>query len=185
MRKIFVVLACAFNTFLFSQGGNTNQGPGSTTITPGGGRVNETQIDKTATQTPTTIITKFNKQFPGTRPKWKVEGNNFQATYTDRKTQLQNIVVYDKEGNMIRKESQLDPVNYPPAVVEYYKKNKAPEKYSVWQTEDQQGHKGYYGSQNNKIQWFDESGEIIIRRKKNLPAHKEEKQIRQGNQNNK
>jgi hypothetical protein len=181
MRKLFFTSATIISISLFGQGGKTNQGPGSTTITPGGGKIATTQVDKTATQTPEIVREKFRKEFPEAKPSWKSEGENYSATYIDQKTQLKNIIVYDKGGNVLRKENELDPLNYPSGISEHYKKNYPAEKYSVWQTEEKSGERKYYGTRSNKIQWFDENGEIILRKKNKEPLIKEEPKLRQAN----
>lgn len=135
------------------------------TIIPGGGKMNSTASKpskKTKASPPEKVITKFNEDFPGnSNVNWKAEGENYQVTYTDPKTNMDNRIVYDREGNIIRKENEVDKLTYPSDIADYYSKKHPKEKYKVFQTEREEGKTSYYINRKGKIEWFDQSGKRL------------------------
>lgn len=132
------------------------------TITPGGGKDKTlaAPTDRTAVAPPEGVKTRFNTDYPGsTNLSWRPEGKNFVASYTDPKTGMSNIIVYDREGKIIRKESEVDKEIYPSGIAEYYSKQYPNEMYKVWQME-KDNKTYYYIERKGKTTWFDQTGKI-------------------------
>ena len=88
---------------------------------------------------PVIVKETFTKQHPEITPNWSNDDKNYKATFEDPKTAKQVIIVYDKKGEVIRKESELDNMNYPKSIHEYYTKNYPEEKYTTWSVQDHTG----------------------------------------------
>ncbi|MCW3076753.1 MAG: hypothetical protein JWO32_1362 [Bacteroidetes bacterium] len=121
-----------------------------------------TPTDRTSVAPPEIVLGKFNTDNPGKNNViWKAEGNNYWVTYTDPKTNMVNVIVYDKDGKVIRKESEVDKLVYPSGISEYYTKQYPKEKYKVWQTDNDEGKTHYFINRKGKMFWFDQSGKSI------------------------
>ncbi|MEO6305157.1 MAG: hypothetical protein ABIP51_18505 [Bacteroidia bacterium] len=112
-------------------------------------------------EAPKEVTEKFTKQHPEITPNWSKENKNYKATYEDPKTAKQVIIVYDKNGEVIRKESELDNMDYPKQIHEYYSKNYPEEKYKTWSVQDHTGVNSYYVNHGPEIIWFDKDGKYI------------------------
>lgn len=112
---------------------------------------------------PFTVSDKFNSDYPGIDPKWRMDGENYSGEYLDNKTKMGKNVVYDKNGNIVRTDHEMtaDGLNYPPAIGEYHSKNFPNEGYKVWQTDDGKGNKWYYTKRKNGTIWFDKDGKYF------------------------
>lgn len=71
------------------------------------------QVKKPVTTKDTAIVPvlvqeKFTKAYPAITPAWSVDGKNYKAFYTDPKTNMSQLIVYDKDGNVLRRENELD-----------------------------------------------------------------------------
>lgn len=119
------------------------------------------------TQVPDNVSSKFSTQYPTATPTWKLDGNNYSAWYTDPQTKMQSMVVYDKDGNLVRRENELDAMNYPSTINDYYTKTYPTEKdYKVWSSEDATGNRTYYTKRKGQMIWFDKDGNYVPGRKK-------------------
>ncbi|MBI2722080.1 MAG: hypothetical protein HYX39_07890 [Bacteroidetes bacterium] len=105
MKRLIVCASCLIVSIQLSAQTITP----TATIIPGGGKGASISTNKKKkTAIPETIINKFNEDFPGnSNINWKAEDNNYVVTYTDSKTNMDNIIVYDKEGKVIRKENEV------------------------------------------------------------------------------
>jgi len=64
----------------------------------------------TATTTmviPDIVKASFSKEFPGIQPKWETEDKNFKAIYADPKTNSKGIIIYDAQGQVIRRDVEV------------------------------------------------------------------------------
>ncbi len=106
MKKYILCVSC----FIVSIHFNAQTISPTATIIPGGGKGASSGTPKKKKSTiPETVINKFNENFPGnSNVNWTKEGKNYVVTYTDSKTHMENMIVYDKEGKIIRKESEMD-----------------------------------------------------------------------------
>jgi hypothetical protein len=158
-KKIFVyiLIICRLHTVAQS----------TSTIVPGGGMPPAAPTDRTGTVPPENIQQSFEATFPkSTSVAWKVEGNNFRVNFTDPETKLEHVIVYDKEGNVIRREDETDKLTYPSRIAEYYSGKYPKESFRVWQTEREPGMINYFIIRKGKIIWFDQTGAFIPRENK-------------------
>jgi hypothetical protein len=161
MKKIlFCAAAICVNAITHGQ---TTITPTST-ITPGGGKqkVQATPTNRNSVTPPESVTTAFNNENAGnSNVSWKVEGDNYWVSYTDPKSNLGHIIVYDKDGKVVRKENEVDNLTYPSAISDYYSKQYPKESYKVWQTERSPGHTYYFISRKGKVLWFDQTGKNV------------------------
>ena len=67
---------------------------------------------QTATNTvvvPEPVKATFEKEFPGVQAKWEADDKNFKAIYADPKTNSKGIIIYDGSGQVIRRDTEVDP----------------------------------------------------------------------------
>lgn len=135
----------------------------TSTIIPGGGpqTVSKTPGDRPSNTPPENVINAFNADYPGNaNVSWKADGSNYLVSYTDPKSNLNHIIVYDKEGKIVKRENEVDKLIYPSTISDYYIKQYPKETFKVWQTERTQG-TYYYISRKGKVIWFDQKGSNI------------------------
>ena len=107
---------------------------------------------------PDIITDRFNSQFPSTKAVWNTDGENFFAEFIDLGTRKASIIVYDKNGHVIRFEKEMDDISCPPRISNFHSENFPSEKYIVWRCEDNNGARSYYSKCNTTTIWFDENG---------------------------
>lgn len=160
MKRLILCASC----FIVSIQLNAQTITPTATIIPGGGKgaSTSTTTKKKKTAIPETVINKFNEDYPGnSNINWKAEDNNYVVTYTDSKTNMDNRIVYDKEGKIIRKENEVDKLTYPSDIEDYYSKKYPKEKYKVFHSEGEEGKTSYYIKRKGKIEWFDQAGKRL------------------------
>jgi hypothetical protein len=112
---------------------------------------------------PQVVLDKFTKTYPDITPGWKMDGKNFVASFVDPNT-LKNVnIVYDKDGNVIRKETELENSSYPQSINDYYIKKYPGEKYKTWSSVDNTGTPTYYIKRATETIWFDKNGNFVKR----------------------
>lgn len=117
-------------------------------------------------QVPVAVKTIFDTEHPGISAIWKADGENLKVSYNDPESKLGRIIVYDKEGKVVRVENEVDNMKYPNAIGEFYNKNYPGEKYQVWSAEDKtDGETNYYSGRNMETIWFDKDGNKLPERK--------------------
>lgn len=149
MKKILLILAFFSSVFSGIAQGEANQ--------------ENTHLDPA--KLPVVVLTAFTAEHPGITAIWKADGENFKAAFNDPTTKLGRIIVYDKEGKVVRTENEVDQSGIPPKVGEFYHKNYPGEKYQLWSTQDASGDKTYYSGRNMDVIWFDKNGEKVQERK--------------------
>lgn len=167
MKKGFLFsLAIVCHLTVNSQ--NSTSG-GTSTIVPGGGMPQATRTDRTAVAPPEEITRKFEATYPkSTSVSWKIDGENFKVNYTDPDTKLEHLIVYDKEGNVVRREDETDKLTYPSDISDYYKQKFPKETFRVWQTEREPGKISYFIIRKGKYLWFDQTGKLIPQEDKTI-----------------
>ena len=110
---------------------------------------------------PPVIEEKFKNEFPAVTPSWKMDGQNFKAEYVDPVTFKGNTIVYDKEGNVIRRENEMENSSYPQGINDYYIKRFPGEKFKTWSSQDNTGERSYFIKRENEVVWFDKEGLYI------------------------
>jgi hypothetical protein len=119
------------------------------------------QVTPEGVSAPAIVINKFNIDYPNVNPVWQMDNDDYAAAYTDGITNTQHLIVYDEDGNLIRKDIKADNTSYPRAVENYLTKNYPNEKYTVWISEDISGVKTYYAKRNSTYILFDKDGKSI------------------------
>jgi hypothetical protein len=118
-------------------------------------------------QTPA-LKEKFKKDNPNAmNTVWKAEkDNSYRVTYSDNKTEY--ATVYDKDGNVIMRQTVVKDKSIPSGITEYYTKrttgtNDYSPSYTVWQSTDKNGNVSYYSEYKGKQTWFDKDGKVVTR----------------------
>jgi len=109
------------------------------------------------------VLDKFKQAYPDITPEWKMDGKNFVASFVDPNTLKGINIVYDKDGNVIRKETELENSSYPQSINDYYINKYPGEKYKTWSSVDNTGVSTYYIKRANETIWFDKGG-IFVRK---------------------
>lgn len=121
---------------------------------------------------PAVAVQNFNAQFPSVTPAWHLDGKDYRASYIDPQSKLGRIIVYDKDGQVVRSENEVDNTGYPSAIGDFYSDNYPGETYQVWSTDDKTGARTlYYSNRNEETLWFDKDG-------KTLPAKKATNEVK-------
>src|SRR5215213_6209966 len=76
--------------------------------TPGTGN-----LPTTPGQVPTLVTEKFNHEFPGVSGNWSMDGDNYKVEFVDPVSHLGHVIIYDRNGEVIRRESELDKPSNP------------------------------------------------------------------------
>jgi hypothetical protein len=108
---------------------------------------------------PYPVTNNFSSNYPGMNPNWSMTNNNYRAEYSDRG--VNRAVIYDKDGNLLNREMELNTTDYPDGVNDYFTKNFPNKKYKVWSSEDQAGTKSYYSHYNDDLYLFDNQGKYV------------------------
>jgi hypothetical protein len=114
---------------------------------------------------PKVVLDKFTQSYPDITPEWKMDGKNFVANFVDPNTLKGISIVYDKDGNVIRKETELENSSYPQSINDYYIKKYPGEKYKTWSSVDNSGANTYFIKRENETIWFDKDGNFVKPRK--------------------
>ena len=160
MKRFFIKMLCVFlSSALFSQ---VNNKP-----------VEAPSIDPK--QVPAVVIQNFTTRYPNVSAAWHLDGKNYRANYIDPESKLGCVVVYDKAGNVVRTESEVDSTGYPSAIGDYYSDNYPGETYQVWYTDDKTGSRTlYYVNRNDETIWFDSQGKALPAKKTSTTLKKDD-----------
>jgi hypothetical protein len=107
---------------------------------------------------PKPVQSRFTTDYPNISPTWGAQGMNYTAQYTDQSSNQHRMVVYDRNGNVLSTDAEVDNTVYPVAISDYYTKNFPNEKYVVWSSQDGNGNINYYSKRKTEVLWFDKSG---------------------------
>ena len=121
-------------------------------------------------QVPDKVQMTFKEKYPdATVVKWDADGDRYKVLFTD-KERVQNVVVFDRDGKIVRREMEVANVaNHPRPIVEYYTKNYPGDKTQrVWVITDESGNKTYYIPREDKIIYFDKDGKFTREEKREL-----------------
>lgn len=115
---------------------------------------------------PPVVTEKFKNEHPAITPSWSADGKNFRADFVDPESFKGRSIVYDPEGKVIRRESEVENSSYPQSINDYYIKRFPGEKYKTWRSQDNSGSQTYYIRHGSDILWFDKEGKAIESRRK-------------------
>lgn len=111
---------------------------------------------------PTTIVlNRFNAAYPNISPEWTYQGDVYNAQYRNPDNNLDRVVSYDAQGNIVAIENELTEKAYPEAIAQYYQRKHPGERFTVWSREDGLGNKMYYILRGEESTWFSEEGRLI------------------------
>jgi hypothetical protein len=110
-------------------------------------------------QVPDSISKRFSMQYPEVKNQtWKTENNRYRVTYRDNMN-MEQSVIYDRNGQIYGKRSEVQTQEVPPSVSEYYSKNYPGEsKYKVYRETDTIGGNSYYIDRKGERIYFDNQG---------------------------
>ena len=118
-------------------------------------------------QPPKTIHEKFRSEYPDITPTWHVEEKYYVADFSDTVSFRGISIAYDKNGKVVRRESEMENSTYPAAINTYYVKNYPGEKFKTWKSIDDKGKHSYCIKREGGALWFDREGNYIDPQKKN------------------
>lgn len=127
--------------------------------------LNKTKTSKLIiTKAPARVSNKFANDYPGVKPVWNLNDANYEAIYTDPETNLKRYILFDKEGNVIRKESELNYTDYPAKINQYYSVRFPDEKFRILKCEAPNGESYYFAKHKEQIIKFDTTGNYILKK---------------------
>lgn len=121
-------------------------------------------------QPPKSIADKFRTEYPSVTPTWHVQKNNYVADFADTTTLRGISIVYDKNGKVLRRESEMENSTYPAKINTYFVTNYPGEKFKTWKCVDENGVQSYCIKRPTGPLWFDSSGNYLDPEKKNDPT---------------
>jgi hypothetical protein len=149
MRKLIIhIIVAACITCLEAQTPEVPAGVQTTPIKP---RV----------ETPAIVMQNFNTSYPNVLAEWKMDGENYVASYKDSKTNRWARTKYSPNGNIVYSETKAEPTIYPKAIDKYYERNFPDEKYEIWTRENKDKNVVHYSVRNSDTLFFDKKGKII------------------------
>lgn len=109
---------------------------------------------------PEVVREKFRNMYPDVTPVWKMDGQNYAAEFLNPETLKGMRLVFNKDGHVLRKESELDS-SYPQSINDYYIKKYPGEKYKIWSTVDETGQNTYFIQRGTETIRFDNRGQYV------------------------
>lgn len=123
---------------------------------------------------PPAVEQKFVLEYPDAQAQWQSEGRNFKAKFINPVNNLGYIQVYDQQGNVLRRERELEPAEVPPRVSEFLVKNSRGQGFVVWTVTDSAGKQSFYSPRPEGTVVFDKTGlplsEVKLLRDSAAPA---------------
>jgi hypothetical protein len=150
MKKIYLLILISCSVFAVAQ---------RTTSIPK--KNNSETSSPREVKPPDVIVERFNKEHPGVTPTWRMDGKNYVADFVDANTLKGMTIVYDAEGKVIRRESEVENSSYPQVINDYYIKHYPGEKYRTWTSQDEKGERRYFIKRDRNTLWFDKEGKIV------------------------
>jgi hypothetical protein len=153
---IFICLLCGICFSGFAQknkrSSRQNNPPGDTLVSTHMSGVPDKLIEKFRRDYPTAIEMQWSKE----------KDDEYKVVFKDPPNTKQ-LIVYDKEWKIIRRETELEMQQIPDSILNFYKQNYPAETgYKVWLREDING-KVYYSNGMEFGLFFDMNGKIIKR----------------------
>ncbi len=110
---------------------------------------------------PIVVERKFLMEFPEARPQWKSDGLRYTAQFINPLNNFGYILVYDGEGNVVRREKELEAQEYPALIHDYLNQKYPGEGMVVWSSVDSSGNQSFYASKNSDLIFFDKNGQVM------------------------
>jgi hypothetical protein len=121
-----------------------------------------------AAQIPQNVINEFerihpNAKFVEWKKEWGLLEDYYKVTYT---SWYRQVLVFNRNGDIMISQSELPPDYIPNAIHEYMKKNYSHEKYVVWDSFDKDNNRSYFviANENKKLMFTNacEFQEIVM-----------------------
>jgi hypothetical protein len=130
----------------------------------------------TFAQTPNAAKDNFKTKYPdATNVYWTPsKDDSYKVNYTQK--DMKYALVYDKNGNIISEERELQTASVPPTIADYYTKRMGDNKtgtYTVWEVKDKDGTVSYTSEFQGKTAYFDKDGNVTT--KKGMATGEEQK----------
>jgi hypothetical protein len=109
-------------------------------------------------QVPPVVLERFTREYPGISGTWAKDGDNYRVEFVDPQSHLGHIIVYDRNGDVIRRESELEGPGQPNALNQYFQRNFPGEQLKTWAVKEKDGTVSYYTQRNNEVLRFDDKG---------------------------
>lgn len=116
------------------------------------------------TRPPQVVLDKFHDEYREVTPKWTREGSLFRAEFVDPNTLKGACMVYDHDGKVVRRETEMGNNTYPAGILQYFIKKYPGEKFKTWSSLDNSGSRKYYICRDKTKVWFDHDGKFIEER---------------------
>jgi hypothetical protein len=126
-------------------------------VTPGTGK-----MPTDPGQVPSLVMERFNKEYPGVSGNWSKEEDNYRVEFTDPKSRMLHVIIYDRNGEVIRRENELDNMEYPGAINDYNQKNYPGEQLRIWSAEEKNGEKYFYTKRQSEVLKYDKDGQHLV-----------------------
>src|ERR1043165_5969878 len=78
---------------------------------------NNTQTEDPA-QVPSLVMENFTREHPASHGTWSKEGENHRVEFIDKESKVAHVIIYDRTGKVIRRDSELESV--PGPINDYY-----------------------------------------------------------------
>ncbi|MEO6301989.1 MAG: hypothetical protein ABIP51_02335 [Bacteroidia bacterium] len=111
--------------------------------------------------TPATVSNKFKADYPNIGATWQMEDDNYAAYYRDPLTNLDRVLVYDRNANVVRSDYELDYASHPKTISDYYVSNYPREDYKVWSSQEGKSDLVYFSKHKGNTVWFDKDGKYV------------------------
>lgn len=120
------------------------------------------QTNQNNMDVPDNVKNAFSDKYQDAKATWSREGQNYKARFKENAVEREEtIVVYDRNGDIVRTQRMLKFEDYPESISKYYKDQNADMKgYDVWEVTGN-GPTRYYSSHNGKMTWFDNEGNVM------------------------
>jgi hypothetical protein len=122
----------------------------------------DTMKSTTVSGVPDRLMEKFRKDHPtAIDARWSKEENDEYKVIFKDPPNTQQLIIYDKDWKVVRKETELDSKQVPDSIINYYKQNYPQETgYKVWLNEDVNG-RIYYSDGTEFGIYFDMNGKVV------------------------
>ena len=156
-KTIYLTMAIACNASIFAQMGNTETATANPIVVS-----NNNSITGTDTITAPIIVgSNFDKDYPNEVAIWHMDGVNYKAWYIDSQTKLRRSVIYDKNGNLVRIDNELEYNEVPVGIINYYSANTNKDNYHVWESLTEKGDKVFISKMDGKTDYFDKDAKHL------------------------
>lgn len=110
---------------------------------------------------PIVVEQKFLLENPDVKAIWSKDGDLYRAAFINPVNNLGYVLVYNKDGRVVKREKELEHNEYPAPIVAFHDKYYPGEGLAIYSSIDSLGNLLFYSRKNNKVFWFDTSGRLL------------------------